>query len=290
MGSAKKDAAAKVMDIKPGKHAPSASGRPVIVSNGPALAADPMMVDHAVRPDPVLASHTAKAVKPIPESAAPEHTAATAPAASEPTDSAAEAGDAQIHIELPSRRGKLIQAPSQSLPHASPAGAEAPSGAPLASVAGEHTPADPVAAAAPAESGEASVSHGGSTKVNIAPLSGLAAPRQNAVPEEAAGGSDETEVEGDVEGQNKAAERAAADACSAREAELEQIAASGKYVLPIRPAKQGMSFFKGVLIAVLIVILAAVIVDGLLDAGLISIGNLKAPTNFFDAGSSAHRQ
>ena len=285
MAAAKKDAAPKIMDIKPGKNAPSSSSRPLIVSNGPVLAHDPMMaVPQADVPAPE--PHTAKVITPIEADAEP---AATAPELTEAAKVAPKPENPNIHIELPTKRSKAASAPTASAEAQSLAKGsddeEKPSGEPAHVSAdvptGEADAAEPVARASTA---------GGSTKVNIKPPSEAESTEEKPGNEDAVSNDapEDTETaEGDVDGRQAAIDNAAEEARKTREAELEQLATSGKYALPIKPAKQGKSFFKGLLIVLLVLALAAVVVDGLLDAGLIHIGNFKAPTDFFDDGPAA---
>jgi len=233
MAAAKKDPATKVMDVKaPGKSAPAASGRPIIVTNHPVLTNDPMVTSGEtpaddVKTDTAPVVHTAKVIKPLSEDTE----------ASVPQDSEADTEPSMPEIENESGNKKIRLAPLK---------------------AGADQAANPE-----------------SDTTSPTP------PTDEA--EHADQFDDETaeDTTGDVDGEKAAAENAAEEARNAREAELEQLIASGKYALPIKAAKQGSKFFRNLLIVLLVLVLAAAVVDALLDAGIISIGNFKAPTNFF---------
>jgi len=83
----------------------------------------------------------------------------------------------------------------------------------------------------------------------------------------------------DAETEKKNQAEAAAE--KARAEEISTVIASRKYALPIREASQGTSFWSGVLIAIAAIVLVLLVLDGLMDAGLIHIGNLKPITDFF---------
>lgn len=106
-------------------------------------------------------------------------------------------------------------------------------------------------------------------------------------PEPAADDEKQDEAESDTDGQlapNKTLDeikRKEDEAKAARAAELEELAASKKFYLPIQSVEQRRGLNRILMILIFVVLLAVVWADVVLDAGIVRLGGLHALTHFF---------
>jgi len=107
-----------------------------------------------------------------------------------------------------------------------------------------------------------------------------ATPEEPAITPEATDASGET-PEGDVDGAMKKADTEAERKAAERIEELNKLAADKTYFLPINQRAHRRAHRMLVLTILVLVVLAIVWVDLALDAGLITIHGVHAPTNFF---------
>lgn len=200
----------KIDDVKrPDKVTPSASGRPIIVTNRPVLTADPMVVPKAdsSTAEAVPVTRTAKTIAPVSQD-----------------------------VEAPAEKTKAPEAP---------------------------TPAETTESAEPS------------------PDTPAEQPEAEAA-ENTRGVQIDTPVR-DSEAAVTAAEAEAEAARQARETELEQLIASGKYAVPVNSVERKRTVHTSVGLTVLVVVLAALLIDLMLDANIIELLQKLPHTHFFTA-------
>lgn len=225
------------------KVTPSASGRPIIVSNHSVLPNDPMVVgDEAASTDaapastPVI-SRQAKTIVPISHDLAPETETADEPAASAETTAPEPAKEDSADAPEPVAAEK----PSKKVIEPQPA-------EPEPEAAKEDKAAD---ASAPAEKTD-----------------------DDTADESADQDTEATAKDASPEADKKLA------AAEARERELEAVIESGKYAVPINVEHNNRSALSWLLWALLVIVVVAVALDLLLDAGMLT---LQVPhTNFLN--------
>lgn len=302
MANSKSDGkAAKTMDVvQPGKTAPPATSRPVIVTNRPILRQDPMMVS----PDgmektnepaaqtsvsrvgktlTVLApqqSKTAKAPSLTPLSAADQTNDAGSTAAPAVPETPAAIPQGRTPEEIAGKKAITVKTDEVK-----PADDASASPAPAPSEPVPSSPAEPAPSAAkPAEPPAAATQ----PQVAPAPAStpGVALSTEDDISTDtaAAGGSGDAATSDDQLAPNKTiddAKKKAEAAETERMAEQEQIVASRRYYLPIQNVAARRGVTRWLVVLVLVLILAAVWFDIVLDAGILHIGNLQPLTHFF---------
>ncbi len=303
MASSKDDAKQrKLMDVAaPGKSAPSATSRPVIVTNRPMLRRDPMM---APAPDGLEKAGEHNTMIPISRVAKTIKVGSLEPAAGKAADVPKDAKTADIPIssqaannvgqkialevgeealasveqlasEVPQAKDALIvptNASDMLVSDATPVAAShkfEPQIKPVQSVPAA-SDKQPEADAAPEPKVDVPQPEATSVPHSDVP------PAQSSVPEE-----DSTD---DQLAPNRAVDEALAKQQqqeAARQAEVEKVVASKQYFLPIKNPAQKRGTRTAVLVLILVFLLALVWLDVILDAGLVHINGVHALTHFF---------
>ncbi|HSX30548.1 MAG TPA: hypothetical protein VLE99_01395 [Candidatus Saccharimonadales bacterium] len=284
MPQKEKSAASKIDDVKrPGKATPSASSRPIVVSNRPVLASDPMMVatdatgskESALQP----MTRTAKTIQPLDTAL----TAAAARKAAEqpltPSDLASandkSAGDTSTAIKIIDNSGTdqpLVDtsaAVAETAPPETPELTAKPAAEPVAII--EEPKAKPNPDATPPEPTTAQNAET-TDPSETTPLPATTAP--------SAAIESSDQVKRDQEAELTAEQIAAAEAETARNQELEALVASRKYNAPINARQRKRSRLHVLLLCLLALALAAVLLDAALDAGLVSLPVSVPHTHF----------
>jgi hypothetical protein len=271
MAESKASKTPKVFDIsKPGKSAPSASSKPIIITNRPVLK-DPMMVDKPNADDgaskPLVS--TASHVKIVPLHLGSDGTdekkedeKPSAPPAPTVTELAVRATARKVAAEVKQKEAEAEK----------PAEPEKPD-EPVKPT--DKKPAEPEPESAkdsePAETDKATED----TKD----------PDEEEKAEEEAGdepGSDNpTQRDKPKDGTKADDADVKAQKEQERKAELEKIAESHKYYLPINQIEKRRNKRATLLGAVVILVLGLAWADIALDAGLLTVPGVKAPTHFF---------
>lgn len=257
----------KIVDVQaPGKTPPSASGRAIIITNRPMIRQDPMM---AAAPAPDMAARRLSRIAPAVSPAS-----AGAPALPD-----AAAGDVQRRQDAPPVPDLSAAAAlplANSRPHL---GASVPAVKPERSSSSESVAATP-AAPQPSESFAQTASTAAHTSVPTA-----LSPVEPVTPPAPATMSTDSQL-----APNQAldiARKKADDAQAAREAEQEKIIASKQYYLPVRALAKRRVNRRALALLVLVVIVAAVWLDLVLDAGIIRLGVIHPLTHFFGSRALA---
>lgn len=261
----------KVMDVsRPGSSAPPSSAKPIIVSNRPMLKQDPMMatpdgLEKVTTPgDTVPISRTAKTISVSSPAADP---AAQAPTAAELVAKAA--------TPTPEKKDDMEpKAVTPPTPAAQPASAETPQKSPVG------TPS-PTAAPVPAEPPKPVNDPG--TPVASTPASAPTDEQKPAASSDDVANQDDSESDTQL-APNQAleeAKRKEEEAQTARLAEQEKIVASRQYYLPMSTVEQRRGLDRVLLILAMVLILALVWADVVLDAGIIHVAGIHALTHFF---------
>lgn len=321
MANSKADKALKVMDVtQPGKSAPSATSRPIIVSNRPMLRQDPMMVspDGMEKPEAPSAppvSRVAKTIKVVPDTssdatsvtpvtvttiAAPEPEPGATPrsitvisqpdiAADKPvetTDKKAVAED--VGLEALTKTGVDNPLDMPKLPE------QAPGSSPVLKPIIPEPPVPPVEKKADIKPPEPKpaptvvadiVKPEASNPVAKPELTPAPATPTEPEPDASEHDNDTTENASDDQlAPNQAldeAKRKEEEAKAARLAEQEKIIASKQYYLPIKNVAARRGLARSLIILFFVLILAVVWFDVVLDAGILHIGGLQPVTHFF---------
>lgn len=246
----------KIMDVsKPGKAAPSPSSKPIIVTNRPMLKRDPMVAT----PDGLEKASPSDDTVPV------SRTAKTLNIVS-PTEGSGTA------VKVVSA---VSTAPSDSV--APPAASNAASSLPRA---GAETPTDEPEQTAVADPAVPMSSE-------PAPATEQPTPTPDTMPAAPAPAPDDSDDDTDASEQlapNQALEVAKQKeeaAKAARLAEEEKIVTSRQYYLPIDNVEERRGFDRVLLVLAVVLILALVWADVVLDAGIIHISGLHALTHFF---------
>lgn len=312
--------APKAMDVmQPGKAVPPTTSRPIIVSNRPMLRQDPMMVSPEGMEKPeaqpaqqtvsrvgktltVLAPHQSKTAKApavmplIPTDKIDNADAASSVAVDEPAASAIPQG--RTPAEIASKKSITVKTDEAVPDSVVPATSTPMQPKTLAAPASEPT----VEVSKPIESQDIdqTVSKPAPPVAESAPSPALAqAPVASAPAPAAAPSTTEEDISVDTEsdtdgprpdgadGQlapNKTiddAKKKVDEAEAARDAEQEQIINSKRYYLPIANTEDRRGLMRSLLVLLIVVVLAAVWFDMVLDAGIVHVGNLHALTHFF---------
>jgi anti-sigma28 factor (negative regulator of flagellin synthesis) len=232
----------KVMDVKsPGSVAPESTTRPLVVTNRPVLANDPMMVaktdagtEPASGPEQVI--HTTKKIQPINADVKPEE--------DEAAPEVADKGNPEDTEQAPESLSDSAQA-----------------------VAPE--PVTNLGPSADTEKPEAAPAEAAQTEAV-----------QNTASEADAVTESVTELH-DPEAEKTQAEAAALEAEAKRTEELEALIAKGTYAVPIDAQHKKRSRITALVVTAVIVVAALVAVDVLLDMGTLSLPFDLPHTNFF---------
>lgn len=250
----------KVMDVtQPGKSTPSASGRPIIVTNRPLIKQDPMVLDSSEGQETAAAvSRVGRSIRIEPIDANDDSLKAVAPAKPQPK------GEVPIEVKGAKLSLKPLAEPAED-------SKPAPSPEPAPEPANEATPE-------PAATPEPPVSE------PIPP--GPTTPAPSASPADTPDQTDEQEMPaGDKQlAASKALEDAKKkeeDEKAARVAEQEKIIDSKKYYLPISGTRDSRDLHLALILLLAVIVLGVVWLDIALDAGIIKINGLHALTHFF---------
>jgi len=224
----------KITDVaSPGKTAPSASGRPIIVTNRPVLPHDPMIADPAKETaptDPALVRRSAKVIAPV----SPDMAAASP--MPQPETPSTDDMQALVAATLPVDKPAPV-APAQASEVSTPATGPA---AQTGIVPAEQEPSAPAPQAA-------------------------SAPR----PDKASELRDVEAENVSAEDETAAAQAEADAAQTARAQELEQIIESGVYAVPINAVQRKRSRMFIAAMCVVAALLGLVLADAVLDANLV---------------------
>ena len=284
MATNKNEKALKVMDVsRPGKSTPPATAKPIIVTNRPILRRDPMMaspdgLDKPTAPDEkVTVSRTAKTLNVITPAESAPATAAPAAAPSAPkAPEVAAVPDTQSDLKMPETTVNGNQEANSKPANTAPKPQkEAPTAAQIIS----KSEAVQQEAVKPAETQPA-------PEPTPAPAASAATTPEEKPAEEDPELDDSDEDTGSSTqlAPNQALEQAKRkeeDAKAARQAEEEKIVTSKQFYLPMSVAKERRGLNRVLLILALVLVLALVWADIVLDAGIIHIGGLHALTRFF---------
>lgn len=276
----------KVFDVaKPGRAAPSASSKPIIITNRPVLQ-DPMMKEdkaalQASNNTMLPPSKTTIQIRPIhldsdgtekpatEEGNAPSVPALAEPATTEPAAVSDEADAASTAPDMPA--DEKSETATKAEPPADPAeGVKDSIPEPAAPEAPSEDPTEPAAPAAPAP------------KPVSASAPAAPTPKE---PDEAPAASSETSTDEDsdkVEPTDPKADEEAAHKLAEREAEVAKLVESRKYYLPINQVEKRRNKRAAALGLLLIIILAVAWADVALDAGIVKIPGVKPLTHFFN--------
>lgn len=317
--SASDSKAPKTMDImQPGKTAPPTTARPVIVSNRPILRQDPMMVspdgmeksaEPATRTNvsrvgktlTVLAPHQSKTAKaatmsPLSDSdKAKESTPESIATPEKPL--AAPMPQGRTPEEIATKKAiavKTDDTPSEDNAAATstPAQPEEAAALPSEPTAQEPKPAEPAAPApeAPASTPEPSPAPAAlQPAATSAPVSapGIALSTEDDISVDTDAPATDSEAANNADGQlapNKTldeAKKQADDVEAARLAEQDQIITSRRYYLPIASTGARRGLTRSLVVLLLVLVIAAIWFDVVLDAGIVHVGGLQPLTHFF---------
>lgn len=243
----------KIIDVTaPGKSAPSASARPIIVTNRPVLKQDPMMIGESLEEDDSnKVSRVAQPLKAISPDFTKEDTSpvpAGAPAVTKATLSTAEGGKAtttEKPPEIPDTKKDKEQSPVEIKKDTS-----------------------------------------GKTDEPEAPK--VAEPESTEDSEEPQPDNEEaeeTETDGQVAPNRilDEAKKKEEDQKTAKMIEQEKVIGSKKYFLPINAVKRRQGVRRIIVTLILVILLALLWLDLVLDAGIIKLGNLHSLTHFFSS-------
>lgn len=239
----------KIDDVKrPGKEVPQPTSRPILVTNRPMIANDPMMVPAAQEADdakPVTATvRTGKVIKPL------DSTLTT----SAPVSKEHEAPEEEMKSEAASTTVPGLAVDIDALHQA-----DVPQAEPMPST----------------ETKTSEAAETSKPKVAV-PAS---------VPEKASGETKPGLVR-DPEAELSAEEIAAAEAQTKRDLELEQVVASGKYHVPINAVQRRRSRMHVVLLCIVGLLLALLLADVVIDAGFVKPPVKLPHTHFFSTTAS----
>jgi len=238
-----------ITDIKsPGQTKPSATARPIVVSDRPMVANDPMMVtDNGSEQVPAadepktapIVSRTAKTLQPMhdAEELATDESAPTPEAETQAEVAAATEASTDDNAPAPGKKDVVT---------AKPDGAESEAPTPAAPAA------EDTAESAPAEA---------------TPAAETPAADDDTQPADAAQNDDEA-----------AAEDAAA---REREAEMQKLIDSRQFFVPVNAVEQKRSIRTSIWLTLLVIVLAVVLVDFMLDANVILLLTKLPHTHFF---------
>lgn len=304
--------APKTMDVmQPGKAVPSATSRPVIVSNRPILRQDPMMVspEGIEKPEAQQTRQTVSRVGKTLTILAP-HQSKTAKAPTVmPLTVMSDTGNAES-VSVSTTEKPAVSAIPQGRTPAEIASKKAitvktDEATPDSAVPTTTVPIQPEASAAPAglapepmepQTTDQAVSKSAPSpspvpstpQVPAQTPATVAAPSttEDDISVDAESNTDRTSLDG-ADGQlapNKTideAKKKADEVEAARDAEEEQIINSKRFYLPITNVEARRGLTRSLVVLFLVIVLTAVWLDVVLDAGIVHVGNLHALTHFF---------
>ncbi len=259
----------KVIDVtEPGKSEPSASGKPIIVSNRPLLQRDPMVVGsepaegdidntpagNVKRPEGELSSYQeGNAITPPSAPSLPKDVAKT-------TKTPATDSDKPAQVSEPADNESMIQEENPKTDTATKAANQEPM------PESTKTTTEPVEQEEP-ETSPPEVEHQDEAAATNSESSTDVSKNDQPTPKTV---TDETA--------KKAAEEKAA-----KLAEQEKTIESKKYYLPINTIEHRKDIRRAILLLVLAVLLALIWLDIVLDAGILKLGPIHSLTHFFNS-------
>lgn len=291
--TAKTAAAPKVFDIaRPGKSTPSASARPVIVTNRPILQ-DPMVATATDQAEPMLASKPSGkiTIKPIDEitdkdnskdtgSKEPKEKLASAPeisldldtldnlAADKPAEESKKESAAKPEKDTPADKNSEKSEPEDSKDtDDSPAKAKGSDAAEAATKTADATEVAEVAVHADKVGSGADTGSQGTKDAGDAP--------EGTPPEDGTNAESKDQKE-----------LAALEAKAKQEEEINKLVESKEYFLPINAVERHRSKVIALLGLLLIIVLALVLLDVMMDSGMLHIPGVSPVTHFFSALSN----
>ncbi|MGH7142335.1 MAG: hypothetical protein ACREF5_02600 [Candidatus Saccharimonadales bacterium] len=259
MASSKdKPKVSKVIDVtEPGKSEPSTSSRAIIVTNRPIMKQDPMVMPNETAQDDVLkSSNMATKIEPL-ESKPGTKTATIAPSLPKKI---ADTKRNEEATDDATDKGKVISVAINK---------PAPPDEKLEKVVPTEEVTEPVSKDEPKPEIEPVIEKTPETTTEVAPAEDI---------------DNKTESDKERIEPNKVvdeAEKKEEAAKIAKLAELEKIIDSKKYFLPINSVEHRKDTRQAISVLILVILLALVWLDLILDAGLIRLGGIHAVTNFF---------
>lgn len=251
----------QTIDIKPLAEArPSATSRPIIVKNR-SLGRDPMLAE-STEPaaesggQPLLSSH-GRTIMPL----SPSEKSEISEAASEPVDKPAPTAD-ELVSKLKAKKAAAEKSDGSDKPSSEDVTSEA-AGAPTLD---KDKAADimPEAASEASEDSEEEKKGADGTDVS----------EETAADEPAAPDKKEAEQPADPK-----KSEADAEAAAKRQAELDELVASGQYFVPVNQARKRQG--RRLLVALIIILLIIIAVDLLYDSGVLKSSGFTFHTHFF---------
>ena len=256
----KKNSEPGIMDVsKPGRAKPSATSKPIIITNRPLLQ-DPMVVEDEAKQDgaPASPAKSKVTIQPISVKTDEDEMAETVAVTTEPEEPTAEA---TVPAAEPEPVAEATEpAPEQPAADQAQAATEPPAAQTEAKAA--PGPAD-IDSEPPAAKTEEATKSDTSDSDDGEKVDAVAAPMS-------------------PEAQDAAAKKAEEEK-AAHEAAIQKLVDTEQYFLPIDSVENRKVKRFIALGAVLIVLLGAAWVDVALDAGLVQLGGLKPATHFFTA-------
>jgi hypothetical protein len=263
----KKNSEPGIMDVsKPGKAKPSATSKPIIITNRPLLQ-DPMVVDDEAKQDdsPLSPAKSKVTIKPISVSDGEDENAAPVTVTTKPVEPAVPTTDSKDEAE-PAPKAEVettepvVEEPAEEAP---PAVADKPPEKAETEEKPEPAAADtePPASESAKETAESETADEAPDKTDkTAPMS----------PEE-----------------QEAAAKKVEEEKTEHTAAIQKLVDNEQYFLPINSVESRKVKRFIALGAALIILLAVAWVDVALDAGLVQLGGLKPVTHFFTAKSAS---
>jgi len=241
----------KIDDVKrPGKAAPLPTSRPIVVTNRPMLASDPMVVvptaQETDESKPMTASlRTAKPIKPLDSTLmTPEPDAEAVPDSPEPEPSkASDNTTPELAVDIDA----LHEAKSPE-----------------------------TESAMPTLAADSEAKNSGETVKPEVPIPAVTAEKPDIQPK----------LERDPEAELSAEEIAAAETKAKRDLELEQVIVSGKYHVPINAVQRRRSRVHVLLLCAVGLLLAVALADVVIDAGFVKLPFNIPHTHFFSTTAS----
>lgn len=266
----------KIFDVaKPGKSAPTASGKPIIITNRPILK-DPMVVDKSgqdtATATPLAPSKPSTRIKISPLDDALKEELAT-PTSTDEGEVPAEKSDAEL-TPAAVEEGATIPTESEvtATPEVKTETTEVPPAAEATDAPAPSESAEPAANEAPAEKPAEDTTPATEEQPTAA--------AEEAVATEAAP-ADNTTTEGDAQKPLSKADEEAARKEAERQAELQKLIDSKKFYLPIDRKGKRRTKWHVALGVIFIVVLAVAWVDIALDSGMVHVAGVKSYTHFF---------
>jgi hypothetical protein len=260
----------RVIDVtEPGKSEPSASGRPIIVTNRPLLKQDPMMVSNVSVDSDIGDTPSGETPQPVGDISA-DHQGSTVLPPTAP--------------KLPKETTKNSDAPVETTDDETKT-VEADDDKPVTNDKDE-----PAATTSTADTDDKPIEESTDT--------------EPAKPETSETSSDEVEskdsvTEPDTQGEktgaasndeqlapNKVLDEAAKkveEAKAAQLAEIEKLIESKRYFLPINTVERRRDAKRAILLLVVVILFALIWLDLALDAGLLKLGHIHSLTHFFSS-------